>query len=159
MPLTIRPFADGDLDTLVALSLRAFAPVHASLEQVLGDTGGYRQMHPDWRAGQRETVETVCREHPTWVAEVDGTLAGYVSAQLDREPGLGEIVIIAVDPAHQGQDVGSALTSHALTWLTDHGMTVAMVETGGDPGHAPARRLYESEGFVLLPIARYFRRL
>jgi hypothetical protein len=34
-----------------------------------------------------------------------------------------------------------------------------MVETGGDPGHAPARRTYERSGFTLLPIARYFKNL
>jgi hypothetical protein len=33
------------------------------------------------------------------------------------------------------------------------------VETGGDPGHAPARRLYEQLGFGLFPIARYFKKL
>jgi hypothetical protein len=43
--------------------------------------------------------------------------------------------------------------------MRDNGMTVAMVETGGDPGHGPARRTYEQAGFVRLPIARYFRKL
>jgi hypothetical protein len=35
-------------------------------------------------------------------------------------------------------------------------MKVAMVETGGDPGHAAARRTYEKAGCVLSPVARYF---
>jgi len=35
----------------------------------------------------------------------------------------------------------------------------ALVETGGDPGHAPARALYGDVGFTPLPIARYFRLL
>ena len=39
------------------------------------------------------------------------------------------------------------------------GMTMMMVETGGDSGHAPARALYESEGFVRWPVARYFKDL
>ncbi len=39
------------------------------------------------------------------------------------------------------------------------GMDIAVVETGGDPGHAPARALYGDVGFTLLPIARYFRLL
>jgi hypothetical protein len=39
------------------------------------------------------------------------------------------------------------------------GMSVAMVETGGDPGHAPARHTYEKAGFKVLPIARYFKKL
>ncbi len=38
-------------------------------------------------------------------------------------------------------------------------VAVAMVETGGDSGHAPARRAYEKAGFALLPIARYFENL
>jgi hypothetical protein len=38
-------------------------------------------------------------------------------------------------------------------------MTVAMVETGGDSGHAPARRDYEKAGYTLLPVARYFKAL
>jgi hypothetical protein len=38
-------------------------------------------------------------------------------------------------------------------------MDIAVFETGGDPGHAPARALYEEVGFTLLPIAPYFRML
>jgi ribosomal protein S18 acetylase RimI-like enzyme len=137
-------------------------------------------MHPDWRVDQRRAVEAACADDrsPVWVAITadDGTAAGgtadvdadsedrehvvgFVVAVLDREPGLGEITMIAVDPDHQGRGTGSALTAHALRWLEDHGMAVAMVETGGDEGHAPARRLYERAGFVLLPVARYFKRL
>jgi len=39
------------------------------------------------------------------------------------------------------------------------GIGVAMVGTGGDPGHAAARRTYEGMGFRELPIARYFKKL
>jgi RimJ/RimL family protein N-acetyltransferase len=38
-------------------------------------------------------------------------------------------------------------------------MRVAMVETGLDPGHAPARRVYQKAGYTLLPVARYFKPL
>ena len=34
-----------------------------------------------------------------------------------------------------------------------------MIGTGGDPGHAAARRLYERAGYEKLPIARYFKAL
>jgi hypothetical protein len=43
--------------------------------------------------------------------------------------------------------------------MRSHGMDIAVVETGGDPGHAPARAAYEGAGFTVLPIARYFRLL
>jgi hypothetical protein len=43
--------------------------------------------------------------------------------------------------------------------ILDAGMSIAMVETGGDPGHAPARHTYEKVGFELFPVARYFKKL
>ena len=72
---------------------------------------------------------------------------------------VGEIYMLGVDPAFQGRGLGSALTEHAHTEMTDAGMAVAMVETGGDPGHAPARRTYEKAGYTGLPIVRYFKLL
>ena len=67
--------------------------------------------------------------------------------------------MIAVDPDHQRGGIGTALTEFALDRMRDAGMSVAMVETGGDSGHAPARHTYEKMGFRLLPIARYFKKL
>jgi GNAT superfamily N-acetyltransferase len=67
--------------------------------------------------------------------------------------------MLAVDPDHQTGGIGTALMEFALDRLKDAGMRIAMVETGGDPGHAPARRTYERAGFTLLPIARYFKNL
>jgi GNAT superfamily N-acetyltransferase len=70
---------------------------------------------------------------------------------------MGEISMLAVDPDHQGSGIGTALSKFALDRLRDAGMKVAMVEKGGEPGHAAARRTYERAGYVLLPIARYFK--
>jgi GNAT superfamily N-acetyltransferase len=70
---------------------------------------------------------------------------------------MGEISMPAVDPDHQGSGIGTALSTFALDRLRDAGMKVAMVEKGGEPGHAAARRTYERAGYVLLPIARYFK--
>jgi hypothetical protein len=39
------------------------------------------------------------------------------------------------------------------------GMDIAAVGTGGDPGHAPARAVYEAEGFTALPGVRYLKLL
>jgi GNAT superfamily N-acetyltransferase len=72
---------------------------------------------------------------------------------------MGQTSMVAVDPDHQGGGIGTALTEFGLDRLKDAGMKVAMVETGGDPGHAAARRTYEKAGYVLLPVARYFKNL
>lgn len=157
----IRPFEDRDADAVVDFSLRAWAPVFVSLEQELGSQI-FRRLHPDWQEDQRRTVEGVlaAKKGRVWVAEVDDTAVGFVAVEHHHpKRGMGEISILAVDPDHQGDGIGTALAAFALDRLKDAGMKVAMVETGGDPGHAAARRTYEKAGYVLLPIARYFKNL
>jgi ribosomal protein S18 acetylase RimI-like enzyme len=157
--LLIRPFEDRDAEAVVDLSLRTWAPVFASLEQVLGSEI-FRRMHPDWRVDQRRAVEDVlaAKKGRVWVAEADGTAVGFVAIALHHpERNMGETSMLAVDTDHQGGGIGTALTEFALDRLEEAGMKVAMVETGGDPGHAAARRTYEKAGYTLLPIARYFK--
>ena len=52
----IRPFDDRDAEAVVDLSLRAWAPVFASFERVLGSEI-FKRLHPDWREDQRRAVE------------------------------------------------------------------------------------------------------
>jgi ribosomal protein S18 acetylase RimI-like enzyme len=157
----VRPYEEQDAAAVVELSLRAWAPVFASLEQTLGPAI-FGRLHPDWKEDQRRAVENVCASQETrvWIAEANGEIVGFVATGVfDPERAMGEISILAVDPDHQASGIGTALTEFALDRLAEAGMRVAMVETGGDPGHAPARRTYEGAGFTLLPIARYFKNL
>ena len=82
----------------------------------------------------------------------------YASAT-DDEPCSGEIEMIAVDPQHQRRGVGKQLIDHALDQFRRAGLRVAVVATGGDPGHGPARAAYEDAGFTALPLVRYYRAL
>ncbi len=157
----IRPFDDRDADAVVDLSLRAWAPVFASLERALGSEI-FRRQHPDWREDQRRAVEGVCaaKKRQVWVAEVGASAVGFVAVEFHHpESSMGEISMLAVDPDYQCVGIGNALTEFALDQLKGAGMTVAMVETGGDPGHAASRRTYEKAGYTHLPIARYFKNL
>lgn len=157
----IREFRPDDLDAVVELSVRAWTPVFTSLAEVLG-SGLFAWMHPDgWPAAQRKAVAEACRSEGThvWVAEVGTAVAGFVAVRFDPAESTGEIHMIAVDPPYQQEGVGSRLTEFALDRMRERGMALALVETGGDPGHAPARRTYERAGFTPLPIVRYFRRL
>lgn len=158
--MQIRPYNDQDIEAVIRLSLRAWAPVFDSIEQAMAPEV-YRVLYPDWRASQQQGVADVCAAPETWVwvAEEDGSPVGFVAVKLHPEGQVGEIYMIAVDPDFQRRGYGRALTDFALDWLKEAGMSVAMVETGGDPGHAPARLTYENRGFKLLPIARYFKKL
>ncbi|MBV8430135.1 MAG: GNAT family N-acetyltransferase, partial [Solirubrobacterales bacterium] len=66
---------------------------------------------------------------------------------------------LAVHPTHHGMGIGTALTEQVLEELRRTGTTLAVVSTGGDPPHAPARRTYEKTGFTAMPAVNYFRTL
>lgn len=158
--MRIKPYEPQDLAAVVRLSLRAWEPVFQSIRDAM-DPEVYQEMHPDWRVDQQQAVEAVCVDEDThvWVATEGETVAGFVAVKLHTESKMGEIYMIAVDPDYQRQGIAAALSAFALEWMKDAGMTTAMVETGGDPGHGPARRTYEKIGFRVLPIARYFKKL
>jgi GNAT superfamily N-acetyltransferase len=159
--MQIQPYEAEQLDAVIRLSLRAWEPVFDSIQKAMS-ADVYRVFYPQhWRVSQQKAVEDVCAAEDTkvWVAiEADSTV-GFVAVKLHLEDSMGEIYMVAVDPDYQGRGIGSALTEFALDWMKDTGMSIAMVETGGDPGHAPARHTYEKAGFGLFPVARYFKKL
>ncbi|BAZ40259.1 GCN5-related N-acetyltransferase [Calothrix sp. NIES-4101] len=159
--MQIEPYNPQHLDTVIRLSLRSWSPVFDSIQKAL-DTEVYKHFYPDgWRNSQQKVVEDVCAAEDThiWVAIDTDVTVGFVAVKLDCESSMGEIYMIAVDPGFQGRGIGSALLKFALDWMKEAGMVVAMVETGADPGHAPARHTYEKAGFGLFPVARYFKKL
>ena len=161
MGMRIEPYAPSHLDTVIRLSLRAWTPVFDSMQKSL-NADVYRAFYTDnWRVSQQEAVEDVCAAEDTnvWVAIDTDSTVGFVAVKLHSENSMGEVYMVAVDPDFQGHGIGAALIEFALDWMKDAGMSIAMVETGDDPGHAPARHTYEKVGFELWPVARYFKKL
>ena len=141
-------------------SLRAWAPVFAWFRRVLGERV-YQALYPDLATSQARDVEAVCQDNTAkvWVAEQLGRPVGFVAVRIYTDAQTGEIYMLAVDPLVQRQGIGTVLTSFAMQRLRDAGVGLAVVGTGGDLGHAPARRVYEKAGFVGLPLVRYYARL
>jgi ribosomal protein S18 acetylase RimI-like enzyme len=168
--MRIQPYDAEQLDAVICLSLRAWEPAFDSIQKAM-NADVYGVFYPDhWRVSQQKSVEDVCAAEDinVWVAisternsqgtNTDSTV-GFVAVKLHLEDSMGEIYMVAVDPDYQGRGIGRTLTEFALDWMKDAGMSIAMVETGGDLGHAPARHTYEKVGFELFPIARYFKKL
>lgn len=161
MEIQIEPYEDRYLDTIIRLSLRAWTPVFDSIQKVM-DAEVYRAFYPDnWRVSQQKAVEDVCAAKDTnvWVAIDTGSVMGFIAVKLHSEDSMGEIDMVAVEPEFQSRGIGTTLIEFALDWMKAAGISVAMVETGGDRGHAPARHTYEKAGFSLFPVARYFKQL
>ena len=83
------------------------------------------------------------------IHERNGELAGFCWTKIHdgTVPALGEIYIIAVDPAYHGLGLGRALTLAGLDSLAQRGMTIGMLFVDAD--NVAAVRLYDALGFVI----------
>jgi ribosomal protein S18 acetylase RimI-like enzyme/predicted enzyme related to lactoylglutathione lyase len=86
-----------------------------------------------------------------FVAELDGTVAGFVSAGVCRDrdaiASVGEIYALYVLPAHWGTGAGRALMGHGLDFLRERGYSAATLWVLRD--NPRARRFYELAGMAL----------
>lgn len=150
----IRVADERDTKLIVDLSLRAWRPVFEAFQSVWGKPL-YERFYPDWLSQQRADVLDALDTNDTWVVTVDEDVAGFVGVAFNDKTRTGEIDMVAVDPNHQHRGLGSLLTQHSLSEMRTRGMTLAVVSTGGDPGHEPARKTYERNGFTPFPQVFY----
>ena len=159
--LTIIPYRSEFRDNVVDLTVAAWAPVFAETQKEM-PRFVYEAFYPQgWQARQTADVVRLLEDESKniFLALQGGELVGFIGLRLHPEDQMGEIYIMAVSPIRQRQGIGKALMSFAAQEIRKAGMTMVMVETGGDTGHAPARHAYESFGFKRWPVARYFKRL
>ena len=173
--MIIRALRAADVDAVVEFSVRAWRPVFESFLEVMGPDI-FRRIYPHWQAGQAEAVRETCLDeaHRTWIAEAPGAPeapeaprqaapggrpVGFAVVAVHDDPRRGEIDMVAVDPEYQNQGVGLALVAFAVDRMTELGLPLAEIGTGGDPGHAPARHVYEKAGFTPVPLVRYYKAL
>lgn len=159
--LQIIPYTPEQRSAVLNLTVAAWSPVFAKTRnEVPGFI--YDAFYPrGWEVRQIDDVGALLdqNEVSVWLL-VDGQhLLGFLGLQLHPEDQMGAIHIIAVAPDRQGQGLGKRLMQFAEAQIRDAGMSMVMVETVGDSGHAPARAAYESSGYQHWPVARYFKKL
>lgn len=148
--LDIRTAKTSELSTLDAIRSRAFAPVFASFRALLGEELD-AIVHASAEREQAALLASMFEPGSPWtvlVATSGDEVVGFASVRLDAATGVGELGLNAVDPPRAGQGVGTALYERALEMMRAAGMRAAVVGTGGDDSHAPARRAYEKVGFT-----------
>ena len=133
--VTTRAFTPADADAWLRVNNRAFAD------------------HPEQGGWDRDTLASRLTE--PWfdpdgfrLYEHEGVVAAFCWTKVHDEttPPVGEIYVIGVDPDLHGRGLGRELTLAGLDWISDHGLTEAMLFVDG--GNVAALRLYERLGFV-----------
>ncbi|MEU3474867.1 GNAT family N-acetyltransferase [Rhodococcus sp. NPDC006774] len=159
--LTIAPYISQYRADLLALSLRAWEPVFPMVHSAV-PSFVYDCFYPSgWQARQYDDLALVLDGEPENVdVALDGdSPIGWVCTRLHPEDDMGEVYVLVVDPARQRDGIGRALMNGSFERVKAAGLRMIMVETGDDPGHAPARAAYEASGFQRWPVARYFKDL
>jgi GNAT superfamily N-acetyltransferase len=145
----IRPLEPGDIPTLQSIRQAAFEPVFSSFRSIVGEEIAALSLSQA-DAEQAKLLDDMCvpgSGHQVLVVTLGGETVGFVSYTLDAERRTGEIGLNAVHPDQAGKGIGTWMYVYVLERMKELGMALAVVGTGGDPSHAPARRSYEKAGF------------
>jgi GNAT superfamily N-acetyltransferase len=149
MQLAFRPFEPADDGRLQQIREAAFTPIHEGFRQALGEEV-YQIDYADWNRTQGDYLRSFYEAAPgryLWAALEGERIVGFICCTLNAERRTGLLDLNAVDPAYQGRGVGVQMYRHAMDQLRQRGARVVGVSTGGDAGHAAARRAYEKAGF------------
>lgn len=140
-----------DLAELESIRQAAFVPIFASFRAILGEEIYELAQAAEDRAQDKLLALAIAPDSDwqVYAAEVDDTIVGFVSIQLNIETKVGEIGLNAVHPNQAGQGIGTVMYRFAVAKMKEAEMQVATVATGGDPSHAAARRAYEKAGFMV----------
>ncbi len=140
------------------VQIRAFEPEH-DVDAWLDLNNRAFQHHPEQGAWDRETIQRRMKE-PWFDAQdlllaVEGSaLVGSNWTKLDREHGVGEIYVIAVDPSRHGSGLGKALSVAGLRHMADRGMREGSLYV--DAANDAALSMYRGIGFTVQHLDRAY---
>ncbi len=149
MTFRIRSYQPADLGSILDIAVAAWQPIFASSKEIVGEEL-FEIISPDPDASKRESVTGACHDddpRQVWVTEIDSEIVGFVTVHMYHDRKVAEIGNNAVSTAHHHNGVGTKMYEFVLEQMKQAGMEAAIVTTGGDEAHAPARRAYEKVGF------------
>lgn len=117
---SVRPARPGDAPAIGAVQARAWRQAFGAM--LAADALEERRLAESWR---RAVTHPPSQRHAVLVATSAGSVVGFVAlapaTDPDLDPRVGEITVLAVDPAHQHAGHGSRLLSAAASTLRETG--------------------------------------
>lgn len=158
MPLFIRKAALADMPRLQEIVQEIWAiGSDFAMEEKYGAVGGEpwdRWLVPKVMSRLWDEMDSVL------VTEEDGIILGFCSYQMSSARRVGTIHYNGVALDARGKGVGTMQVARVLQIFREAGMEYACVGTGLNEGHAPARRVYEKNGFEpLIDYVMYAQKL
>jgi len=144
MSVIIRPAvpADRPLITAILADTAEFAPVDFEVACEL--LGAY--FEDPKKSG-----------YPTFVAEWDGSIAGYICfGPTPLAEGVWDVYWVAVSRKMRGRGIGRALIVFAEDEVRRTGGRMVLIETSSTKPYAPARQLYLQMGYHVAAVVSDF---
>lgn len=157
--VAILPAGEEHLEAAADIAVEAWTPIRGIFRR---DLGGelYEAFFSGWEERKRSDVIRELTAGRGYVAVLNGRVVGFISYFADEGRKIGIIGTNAVDKSCRGKGIGQALYRFIQDRMRSEGLLFAQVTTGGDDGHAPARRAYERAGFERsLPSVCYYKKL
>ncbi|MBE6929290.1 MAG: GNAT family N-acetyltransferase [Ruminococcaceae bacterium] len=155
--ITIVPAREEHIADCVRISIECYEIIHEAYSELLTP-----EIHDgamgNWREIKKKSIEDQQRGPNAFVALLDGKVVGFAAYTIIN--GVGHILNNAVDNCYRGNGIAKLLYERLFEGMRADGALYARVHTGGDDGHAPARRAYEKMGFEkYLPSVDYIKKL
>jgi ribosomal protein S18 acetylase RimI-like enzyme len=107
----------------------------------------FSSTYADWSTADESRWRARLENVPfTIIAELDGQIAGTVSATAVNAAGVVALVSMWVAPQSRGKGVGDALIESVVAWA--NGQTAQAIELDVRESNVAAIALYERHGFV-----------
>ncbi|WP_040478407.1 GNAT family N-acetyltransferase [Longispora albida] len=139
----VRKATPADLPAIGAIDARARSEAYAEIFPA----DKLAVMTPELRTvAWTERWEKEAGTHTMLVGELAGTVAGFVYVGPGRDPEVGDLYALHVDPAHQGAGVGTDLLAAGVALLEGLGYGKQFLMVAEE--NTRAARWYERHGWV-----------
>ncbi len=162
--LVLRQAAPEDFPKIDEITVICYTAIHESWVEMQSESIYEVLQTPGvtWQERKIKQNHDLYAEHPewVWVLEQDAEIIGFVTFKIDFEHHFGLIENNGILPQYAGNGLGRFMYRYVLDYFRKQGLKVAIVETGLDDPHIPARRAYEAVGFDRsAPITLYWQDL
>lgn len=143
--LKIVPCQPEHIPDCARIAVQVWEGIHAAYTEYQGEEL-HEAFSSGWRESKKEDIYRQQSRPTSIVALLDGKVVGFCGYRVEHG-NLGVIGYNGVDPEYRGNGIARYLYEYCFAEMRKQGITHARVFTGGDNGHAPARRAYEKAGY------------